>query len=30
MREWVRLLGVPDVERWRSLAEEALAFVRPA
>ncbi len=30
MREWVRLLGVPDVERWRALAEEALAFVRPA
>ncbi len=30
MREWVRMTGVPDAERWRALAEEALAFVRPA
>ena len=29
MREWVRMRGEPDVERWRALAREALAFVRP-
>ena len=30
MREWVSMTGPPDAERWRALAEEALAFVRPA
>ncbi len=28
MREWVSMTGAPDPERWRALAEEALAFGR--
>ena len=30
MREWVSMTGPPDLERWRALSGEALAFVRPA